>query len=273
MLKVENWPKIHQINLNFFLNADDATRTKAGTIVPLITADEAMIASSFYTNPRNTNFAPSDESHCCPQSNVNRISGSVQLSLAKFAIETDKVKQMRVTVIPIAVAFEDLESIDEKTTTTIKAILELQSEATDRQTYPIYNGTDLIGDTTNLGADQLGLTTNEIIEGVTFDQQQLYDALSFYTNSGKLSSCIGKIRHYVVRDKSKTFKFNITLPKKAKRMNPYTFFGLLIYVPQLGTENQFGYSTDTTDIPHIQVVLRAQYNEWNPNFLMESNLA
>lgn len=281
MSKVEMWPQIHKQHLNFEMSADDTLRNKSGTIIPMVVQDEAMVASAKKTNPRDSGFAVMDEPNCCPMSKVDRISGTLNFDLTKAAWNTDKLRNLKIMIMPIAVSFEDLEVADELSALKIKSILELQSNTTDKITYPIFNGTKLSGSVVAMGANQDGLTTNESIEGVSFDIQQLFNALTYMTNGSKLSQCIGKITYRTMSvgvmmgaglHQTSTIKFNINIPDKAKFMNPYTFFGILLYIPQLGIETQFGIAADTTAIDHIHIDARWQFLEKNPNFVMEANV-
>lgn len=270
--------------MNFNLSADDTDFNNQATFVPVLYNDDGMSPSGYYANPQHASFAKDTQGGCYPESKVYSISAKFQMFLLKEAWNTDKLKSLKVNIIPVHTAFlEDLTPKDDLTGETIESILELQHETTDRQTYPIYAGTKLTGSVLDVGSRQQGLTTNTNIENISFDLQKLYDALSYYTIKGKLKSVIGGIMTKTVsvgmdtipqpgtkRSKAiATAQFKLRLPSSTKAINPYTFLGFIIYIPKLGLESNFGEPADTTNIDHIQVDFRCRFNEWNDSFNFE----
>lgn len=239
-------------------------------MVPILIQDEGRGApSTISTHPENSSFAPYAGPNCFPDSRVNRAFAKINMSLTKHCWDVDKIEMLRVMIIPIYISFlENLTARDEKTGSEIEDLLELQHETTDRQTYPIYNGTKLSGDTLALGADVPGLTTNQNIEGVTFGIGAFFDALQYYTNAGKLRASIGKIMYPVVRRRQGiSLRLGIPMRAKVKRMNEYTFCGVLIVVPSMSDKNQFGQDSDTsTTDEHIDIKYFDRFKEFNTGF-------
>lgn len=275
MVKQKVYPKPHDIHYNFQLSADDTDFNNQATFIPVLYNDDAMTASTYYANPQHASFAEGTQSGCYPESKVFNVSARISMQLMEDAWMTDLLRQLEVVVIPVSTAFlEDLTPKDDLTGETIESILELQHETTDRQVYPIYNGTKLGGNVLELGSNQLGLTTNTNIEGIDFDLQKLYDSMSYYTIKGKVKSVIGGVMRKTLAMPDKKTKpganinLKIRLPKGAKAMNPYTFFGFIIYIPKLGLE-QVGEPTRTSDTDHVQVDVRIRFNEWNDSFNFE----
>lgn len=261
------WPQSHDLFYSFGLTADGAT--KNSTIVPLIVQDEGMGSpGAIETNPRHDDFAEVAHPQCFPNSMVDSISCRIQLGLSKGAIETDKMRKIRVVIIPYQFAFkEGLEAADETSSETVQTVLEMQKEATTTQSFPLYNGTDLPGDQRAMGSLQDGLTTDDKIEGVAFNLNTLYDMLAYGTIGGKLRASIGPIMYKTVAEGRITdLTLKIRQDSGAKYMNPYTFRGVLIHVPLSGTQWQYGMAADTTAITHVDVKLVCRYNEWNEHF-------
>ncbi len=287
MQKVKEYPKHHKLHYNFNLNHDtDTVNTERATIIPLALNDDGIIATDVDSNPMHASFAEVTEPNCSPESKVFSISCKLQIELTKLAWNTDKLKNLKIQILPIAISFEDIDATDDRTSLTVGAILELMN-GTDNMTHPIYNNvvipkiTDQIVD---MGVNAQGLTATTALEFVTFDMNQLFQMLSFGSNRGKLKSCIGGIitRTLTVigdpqsatatgqkaRNNSGVIALKINLPSKAKFMNKRTFFGILIRIPTTGLEDNYGLSTDTTDLVgmHVTCNLRAHYLEWNHSY-------
>lgn len=273
LVKQKVFPKPHEMHLNFEMSAE--TRTKSGTCIPILYNDDGMSPSTYYANPQHASFAKDTQGGCYPESKVYNISAKIQLSTTKAMAAEDATRALKVHIIPIHTSFlEDLTPTNDLTGESVESLLELTHETTDRQTYPIYNGTDLSGETVDVGSRQMGLTTNSNLEGITLDLQKIYDALSYYTNKGKLKSCIGGIMTRVIYpshpgNKPGQYQFKIRLPSKSKAINPYTFLGFIIYIPEPGVESQYGVGSDFTAVDHVHVDFRCRFNEWNDSFNME----
>lgn len=264
--RVKRYPNVHVQELKFQLSAN--VSGKQGTIIPIINQDEGLgDPNSKYTNPASSSFAETNMPNCYPDSRVNFARANLEFSLDKACYETDKIEVVKALVVPIYTSFlENLTAKDEKSTDEVEDILELQHETDDRQTYPLWNGTKLSGTSldTGTGTGQ-GLTTNGNIEGVEFDVDKLYDALQYYTNSGKVRKSIGKIR-WINISRRRNFRMSFRIKSKTKAINPYTFFGVLVWIPDENEVNQLFVTGDTTAINHVIVKCATRFNEWNENF-------
>jgi hypothetical protein len=269
MIRIKSFPRIHVQENKFQLNANNSS-VKNATIVPAIMQDEGLGATgSVYTNPQHASFAEVNEPNCYPESRVNYAKINLELGLTKEAIATDSVEVMKVMIVPIYMSFlENYTATNESTSQSVEDMLEMQHETTDRQGYPLFNGTKLSGDSPDLGTNMPGLTTNTNIEGVTFAINALYDGLQYFTNGGKIRKSMGRIKWLNI-SKRRNVRLSIRIKSKAKRMNPYTFYGVLIYVPKENEKPSMQKNGDLTDIDHIQVKTLIRYNEWNDNFNFE----
>ncbi len=272
MQKVKEYPQHHRLHWNFNLTHDDTALTKRATFLPICFNDDLTIATDVDSNPMHASFAESAQAACSPESKVFSISASIQLEMAKAAWPL--MRQLKVQIIPIAVAFEDIDATDDRTSLTVGSILSLLDEDTSNNTYPLYNNVVITATTdqqVDMGVDQLGLTATTALEYITFNVPQLFQMLSFGSNRGKLKTCIGGI---ITRNilgshpgnTKTTIRMKINLPSKAKFMNKKTFFGIVIRIPPSGLEDQWGQAADATAIDHIVVNFRAHYLEWNHSF-------
>jgi len=279
MQKVKEYPQHHRMHLNFNLTHDDATETERATMIPILFNDDAISPPTIDTNPMHASFAEATEGSCAPESKVFNISAKIQMNFTKDAWNTDKIRQLKIQMIPIAVAFEDIDAADELTSATVGSILELTDEDTTNNTYPIYNGVKLRGYTLEFGASQLGLTTNTLGEHITFDMDTLFKSLSYYSNRGKIKASIGGIITRTLsigsgpatgatklQNSGDQVVMQIHLPPKAKFMNKKTAFFLLIRIPKSGTESNWGEPTDTTGPDTVTFDFRSHFMEWNHAF-------
>lgn len=265
-VKQKIYPRVHTNELKFHLAAD-STSLKNTAAIQVLHQDEGLgDPNSIYTNPESSSFAEYQGTNCFPDSRVNYARLSMEFKLSLGAVETDKVRVMKIAVIPYMLSFlENYTAKDEVSADEVEDVLEMQHETTDRQGYPLYNGTKLDGNNKELGSAHPGLTTNTLIEGITLDINKLYDCLQYYTIGGKVRKSIGKIKWlYVSRDK--ILRVNVRARSKSKRMNPYTAFGAIVHLPLESESNSLQMNGELTNINHLNVTAKYRYNEWNPNF-------
>ncbi len=274
--KTMDYPLPHNFGYGISLGGDSATRNS--TIFTILRASEiATGVEAIEVNPANSAFAEDQGPLIHMGSIIPRINFTLMAQMSKVAIETDKQRATRFNWMPIYIAFLDtLEAEDSKTSTQVEDTLELQHETTNKDTYPLFNGTKLTGDggyqafstvpSTEVFGDY-GLTTNGIMEGVDFVMEEFYDNLQFKTNHGMLQKTIGQMRTVVVkRDHPYIYHSNSFTYPSVKRGNPYTFCGVLVHVEQVGTPPQIGISSELTDIDHLNVKCVIRYDEWNTGF-------
>lgn len=244
------------------------------TIYPLVMYDEGLGSPSGRdTNPEHASFTEVSYPNVHVDSRVNSVFAVLELSLTKEALETDKLTAMRVGVMPIFTSFlENLTAKDEKSTMEIEDVLELQHEDTDRQCYPLFNGIKMTEKFTNsalLSASVPGLTTTQVLEGVTMDYDSYYDCLHYYTNGKKLKSSQGGLKWYTLTRQHPRVKIGIKLRSKTKYANPYMFFGVGVHVPAADNIYQIPPADDVTNVNHLFADIRWRFNEWNSKFNFE----
>jgi len=270
------FPLSHRFAYNFSLQGESST--KQTMIAPILRYSElANVPETINVNPSHPSFTEEAGCTCNPDSIIPRINFKLECTMAKVAIETDKMRSLRFLWYPIYTSFlEGLDSADRKTGTTVKAILELEAENTNRTTQPITANTDLgtwlhplsnVNDPDEAGPANWGLLTDAKLEGIIWSESLMEDALNYYSNGNMLRTMMG--RHHkplVTRDRPYTYYSNNKTYPKVKRMNPHTFCGFMIHVYQASTMNQIFNADEVTVINHLNVKLQVQYDEWNQEF-------
>ncbi len=271
-MKVKWFPRIHDEKLSW-THSVETTLTNYATMVPLIHYDEGLgTASDFESNPEHASFVTVQGANSFPESTFDNIFCSLEVSLTKGAVVTDALPAIKFGFMPIFTSFEDQSANDELSSVEIKDALELTSETTDRQAYPLYSGAankvvEKFAGSATLSATQPGLTTTQVMEGVAFSNEVYYDMLHYMTNSGKLKACQGGMTWRTLTKRIPVMRFPIHLRSKTRNMVPYNFLGLLFQVQKAGTHYQYGAVGDSTaNLPHVEVNFTLRANEWNQNF-------
>ncbi len=261
------------MRFSFALSAD--SNVGDSTMFPILRASEAAVdVENIEVNPRHPNFAVDQGSIIHMGSIVPRINFTMRAAMSKGGIETDKLQVIKIDWFPIYVSFLDsLDAADSKTGTDIEAILQLQHDTTNKDTYPLYSGTDLASaDTLPLSTvpfaeafGDVGLTTNANLEDVAWDKDLFYDVFQYYTNSGMLSKVVGKM-HTSILTRTKPMIYhssNFTYPS-VKRGNEYTSCFIMVNCSQAAADDQLFLAADVTAIPHVNFNVDIRYDEWNP---------
>lgn len=275
----EEHPLRHDFNYYGSLSADNTLAAQGGTICTLIRGGTDIDATpnTIETNPYHSSFEVEGGPFCAMHSIIPRMTIALSLSLTKGAWSTDKVMAINVYWMAIYGAFgEDWDAVDQKSTDTASAILEMTKDATNEDMVPLVNGTDLsnagtqplsTGTMDEVAADY-NLTTDDKLEGVTFDLDKYFDCMSYYTNQGIVRKLSGKM-HKVTITNQRPFRsifMNKFLPPGVKRINPYTYLGILIHVPVAGTRGQLIDANTSTAVQHVNFNLTCRYNEWNTEY-------
>ncbi len=267
------FPRPHAEQVSWTHSLESAVVNQA-VIMPILMYDEGQGApSSYKANPENAAFALAVGPNCFPESKVDRIFSQLRISLTKGAIETDKIVALRFGIMPIMMAFlENYTAKDEKSTLAVEDIIEMQTESTDRQGYPLWNNVKTVEKFANsdfLNAAVPGLTTDQGIEAVAFSPNTFYNSIKYYTIANKIKASIGGMKWFTMTPHNPVRTFNLKIKRKVKSMNPYTFYGVMVYLPSVGGHYQYMVTGETTAIPHLYVDYQDNFFEWNRGFDME----
>ncbi len=282
--KADEYPLPHRDWIGFSLRGYQS-QAKNATHIPLFRSTEGIVApESIEVNPKNPLFSEEGGLTCAGNSIIPKCNVTLHLNISKAALAVDPYVIFKVKIMPIYVAFLDnITASDVETTVTVGDLLELTTGSGNKKTVPIYTGTKLDNPTNHplngVGITEVyntdwSLTTDATVEEINFDPTTFFQAINHYTNKGMLRSSIGKIKTIVLGGKNnqtaKTFHSgNFTHPK-VRRMNPYTYCGILIWVEPETLWNTWGNPSgtghDLTDIAHIHVNGQIVFDEWNPEF-------
>ncbi len=271
MTKVEEYPQPHSIDVSMLFELDNAAIHT--TIVPWCLYDEGQgNPTALETNPRNAAFAVTTKPNCFVNSRVDQILGQIRFAMTSKALD-DNIPAISVAFMPIKMAFiEDYTADDELSGLAVQEIVEMQTESTDRQGFPLYTGSankivEKFSGSATLHADVDGLTTTQVIEGVAFNPSTFYNAIHFQTNAGKIKNAVRGLKWITLTQNRPVATVKIRIDSKTKRMNEFTFFGVLIHCPILGSNFQIPSAGDITAATNYVVVdTFCRYNEWNHDF-------
>lgn len=242
-------------------------------------------ADTITTNPHNANFDVETGAICNKMSILEKISLSMSFTLTEDAI-VDGVKSAKVIYMPIFNSFKGrMESTDDVTSITPLTVLELIKDDTQEDVTPLFS-TKLKKDAVPIVSlphpvstvnftevfGTLNLTTDVDMEGVSFFNESFHKAIKYYTNKGAINSMHGFMRSVNLTDTHPTKRIFIKkfVPRDVRRIVPYSYFGMLIHVPQVeaSEQNYISGAVGGTK-PHIGVKMRVNYNEWNVDHIQE----
>jgi len=268
------YPLPHNFNYKFSLSPE--TTGKNSTLCTLLQNREGLTAvESIEVNPSNGAFGEETGPTCQPDSIIPKINVSFDCQLNK-SIVVDGIKYLKINYLPIYSSFKDFEAKDNKTDVAVESILEIVDDANSKRVYPLFNGNDCLAEddhpfNTKHIADAYtgwGLTTDAKMECVDFDEELMWDALSYYSNSSMLAKVMGSWRTALVTE-HKPFHFNsnnYTNPM-VKRMNEFTFCGILFHVPLVDTPQQYYKAGDISEASSfLNFNVKIRYDEWNSQF-------
>ncbi len=262
-------------NINYTGQFGLETTASNATYLPIILNDEALVnADAVNVNPEHGSFAEADHAYCHKNSIIPRINFTLRVQLTKAAVETDAVRAVRFSFMPVYTSFLNrLEAEDSKTAVQIEDILELEHETTGKSCYPLWGAVNLLsGGTVELHATPttalMGLTGDAVHENIVFDKELFFDALQYYTNAPMLRKVTGRMKTVTItRDRPFIYHSNNYANPMIKRINPYTFCGVLLYSPLVtNTSESLIRAGDTTNVSHIDFNSHIRYDEWNPHF-------
>ncbi len=276
------YPRIHNFDFGFGLDANDAAATKNSTMVTWLAQNNAIVDyETIKTNPENADFAVVNYPDTCAGSYIPKIQVFWTANLRPGDTE---LVHLRFDTLSIHTSMLNrLDAFDKKTGFDIETILELEHATDDEMCYPIFNGVKLyeLGstapalDTTFLGGfADVGLGSNLQPEGIAFDKEQYFDAMHYFTNKEMLKTVTGRMRTHIVSEPLVPHGKSIVMgggtlatPSLCKFQHPYTYCGEIFSVPQVGSKSQYHLAEDTvTAAEHLTVRGFVRFMEFNPDF-------
>ncbi len=144
LMKTRWYPRPHNYDLQYAHGLESAVANQH-TIIPLVMNDEGLGAPTAYeAHPENAAFVEAAEPNCFTNSRVDFVVADLTFSLTKAFEATDSLVALRIGFMPIFMSFiGDYTAIDELSTAEIQDVLEMQTESTDNQGFPLYNNVDM----------------------------------------------------------------------------------------------------------------------------------
>jgi len=272
------FPRMHNYEFRFGLDADDATIYKHDTIVPYIYQNNAIVDyEDIKTNPQNADFGVVAYGDTCAGSYIPFI--DVGWDAYIMPADTEMVHLRFDTMMLHTSMLNRLDAFDKKTNDDIETILELQHATDDEITFPLYQGASGklyegsgAQDLTPLGGfADIGLTTDGQLESVAWDKEKFFDAMHYYTNKEMLKTVTDRLKTHIVSEplvphgrSIVSQRGRIPTPSLCKFQHPYTFCGQLFSIPQVGSRSQYHFAA--TAVEHLTVKGWVRFNEFNPDF-------
>lgn len=268
LMKTVWYPQPHLMENKWGYELDDATID--ATIYPIIMHDEGLGApGDLETNPENASFVRSSAPNCYPDSRVNDIYGRIVLSLTSKALD-ENLPAVKVGFMMIKMSFDDEDKTDPLSTFSVGNILETQDEDTDNQRYPLWNGTKMALpylNSGNLHANVPGLTTNQAIEGVSFNISDFYNTIHYTTIADKVKNCQRGLKWYILSKRFPTVSIPIHQDPKTTRINKKTLLAALVTAPVVDSAFQSVHTSDITSATqYVTAYASIRYNEWHEKF-------
>ncbi len=281
--KAELYPLRHTFTYMFGLSG--VTSSQNSTICTIAKNYKAVInADTITTNPHNANFDVETGAICNKMSILDKIKLHTTITLTEDAI-SDGIHSSRVMMMPIFNSFEGrLDSVDDVSTTTGAAALELTKDATQEDITPAF-GAKLPtsagnGDATHPVSSvnftevfgTLNMTTNVNMEDVPWAQNQWIRNTMYFTNKGAINSMHGRMRWITLTRNRPTVSIftDKFVPRDVRRIMPYSYFGMLFHLPiDNDAESPYYSGAITTTKPHIGIKFDIKYHEWNIDNIQE----
>ncbi len=253
--------------------------TKDATMLTLLRASEDATVGieAVEVNPRHASFAEETGPSCAMGSIVPRISFTFRASLSQALLTDNEFAKVQIQYIPIYTSFlSSLDASDDKTTEDIELILDLSHDVTAKRVEPQFGTVNLTNASAHPvntvleaeGFADYGLGTSLPLESIAFDENRMYNALSFYTNGGMLRKVLGQKKTFTLsRDRPALYHSNNFTNPTVKRMNPYTYCSVLLWTSAVGIHS-FGTSGDfnATDLDLVSFNAEIRFDEWNIDF-------
>jgi len=281
--KSELYPLQHRIVYSAGLSA--VTSTMNSTMFTLVkNYKQANSPVAIFVNPHHSSFDSETGAICNNMSIVDKLKLRIKFNITANALNVDSMHGLHVLWRPIFFSFpEKLDAADDLTTTTVKSLLSLTSDATAEDVTPAFgNKLPVVGDsdlahpvsTVNFAEvfGTLNLTTNTTMEAIPHNEDTLRKAFKYYTNKGALKACVGKTRHMYLNDNhiQQSYFIDKFVPRPIRRIVPYTFFAIQIHVPLLSEVDQiYHHASGTGSIADIGVKAIITYDEWHPDHFQD----
>lgn len=281
----EEYPLPHDFIYKFSLSLENVA--KDATICTMFrnSIENTVNPEQIEVNPHKPVFEECNGPTCHSGSIIPKLSFSLN-AFMNIASNTDvggasgPSKPIKFNWAPLYCAFDDIDATDEESNLTVGNIVELEkggfseinptfvSDLTvtsgHASSHPL---TTAPGNITDETFDDWELGTDLVMESVAWSKETYFEHIRFGTVTKKLQKVMPRINTGMV-SASRPFRYysnNFTYPS-VKRINDFTYCGVMIMLPQAGDTEQPILASEVTDIEHINFTIRASFDEWNPAF-------
>ncbi len=250
----------------------------ATTLTYLRNSIDTVNPETIMVNPRHASYAIDTGPCVCSDSLVEFMTIQKTYTMGGIPMNTDNIPAIACRDMKIFGCWEDnWTPTDEDTGASIASILNLTSDLTKEDVVPLVAGSKTAGLapqplSTITMAEVFGdynLTTNSNMEVVAWNEQQIYNALHFFTNGAKLKTTIGQLRRYILsRNRTHASIFQrMRVPRKCFSSQPHLYFGDMFSVPAKTDIDQVtidDVGSTAGDVIQAKVIVR--FDEWNKAF-------
>ncbi len=274
--RLTDHPLPHDFRYGFSFDILDAT--KDATLLTIIRASEdaTVGVEAVEVNPTHASFAEETGPTCAMGSIVPKVSFTFRAAMSQAMLLDNEFGKVQLNMIPVYSSFlSSLDAADDKTTEDIELILDLEHDVTAKRVNPNFsvNLTDTATHPVNTVLEtevfgDYGLAVDLTMMSIAFDENRMYNALSHYTNGGMLRKVLGRKKTWTLsRDRPALYYSNNFTNPSVKRMNPYTYCGVIVWTSIVGSHS-FGISTDfnAADLDRVHCNAEIRFDEWNIDF-------
>ncbi len=265
-------------NFDYEGSFDISTSTKTGTMLTMMRTSKASNdPQTIEVNRKNSSFAEDIGPLLCYDSLVQKMNTKTDFFMTNHCLHVDEIDAIKVFWMPIFGAFKEAWNAEDTVSTIdVAEALELIYDTTNEDVIPDFNGTDMhaalthplstVTDTEVFG--DYSLTADARLEHNTFQDATFFDAMQYFSNSGKIKKVIGRLQSITLTASRphKRVNLNKFVPKSVRRANEYLYFGSLIFVPPADNKMQIVMDGEETAGAHVYFKNHTRYNEWNLDF-------
>jgi len=290
----ELYPLRHRFEYAFGMNIQDEDNNSGMMTIIRSTASIDTAPKDIVVNPHHASYVKDPGTVVQKMSIIDKLTMSLQFNMTDACLDRretasgvfsgDGIQALKFLWRPFFWSFkEKLEATDDDTGTSVKTILGMTLDTTNKtchplttNDFPIAGGSDLLQPMSTINQAEvigdLDMTTNTVMEDHPWDEDLFQEALMRYTNKGALKACVGRTRHVTLsrRNPYKNFYIDKFVPKSVRRINQYTYMGIQVFLPLANDPSQpYSVNVITGSIAHLGVRMRCQYNEWNSDHFQD----
>jgi len=293
--RTEVYPLRHKLEYGCALSAINVLHDSV--LMTILRHTNDIIAGtpgSIIVNPHHTGYVEDLGAAVCRMSIIDKVQINLRFNMtencdpkhetAAGVYSGDSIQALKFLWRPFFWSFRDkADAKDDDSGQTVKDALGVTFDDNFEDCVPISTNklpatgaSDLLHpmSTVNI-AEVLGdynMTTNTAVEDHAWTAETFFNGMTRMTNKGALRSMVGRTRH-VTLDRNhphKTFHLDKFVPRSVRRIHPFSYFAIQVYMPPFTEPQQFFHASDiTTTKGHLGIKMTANYHEWNADHYQE----